>query len=243
MNDVAVLISSCDAFADCWPITMECLIRYWKDCPWQIRTMSNWMPWGERPLLVGTDQGWVQNLLNALDHLSEPFVLLFLEDMLLCREVDTFECGVAETLLIDVPMIGAVRLGQGNEKTEDACVGRGAFRFRGSVRYNCITLDSAYRISTSPTLWRVSYLRKILADCGSTAWDFEVTGTQKSRNMPEEIWVQAGETDVNRAFRCYYTGITRGKWNRGCLNWLAEIGIEQPDISRGVIEENEGSPM
>lgn len=234
VNDVVVLIPSCDSFSDCHPAALTCLEKYWPDCPWRIVTTSVTKPWGPNCVLTKTDRGWVENLSAVLELCDFEFVLTFLEDMLLCRQVDTAACITAANDMTFIKECGGIRLGQGAEKCHHTTLVGG---------YGVVSPDSPYRISTSPTLWRVSYLRKILADCGSTAWDFEVIGTQRSRDMPEEIWVQAGEGDVHRAFRVFYTGITRGKWNRGCLNWLKEIGVEQPDISRGVIEENDGRPM
>ncbi len=230
MSDVACLVASTDSFFDCWPATLACLERFWPDRPWPIYTTSNTMPWGERPILTGgLDAGWVANLSNALDHLSEPFVLLWLEDVLLCRPVKTDVCRIAEEILRREYEVGAIRLGQGNETKEKI-----SDFHEDSIGMQRVVPDSEYRISTSPTLWRVSYLRKILSCCGITAWDFEIKGTVASRELPDEIWVQSGEGDVSRAFRCYYTGILRGKWVGECLEWLESIGIKVEDTSRGI---------
>lgn len=229
MSDVAVCVSSCDNFFDVWSPALECLARFWPDRPsdWPLYTMSNRKAWGERPIVVGDDRGWNCNLRTALDQIKADFVLMFLDDMLLCRPVDTAACITASVALALRPNTGAIRLGQGAEEVEP--VDR-------LPEWSRVTITSPYRISTSPTLWRTEYLRKILARCGPTAWEFETQGSAESRMMPEEIWVQSGAGDEHRAFRCYYTAITRGAWNRGCLNWLKQIGVEVGELTRGVIE-------
>lgn len=172
---------------------------------------------------MGEDRGWVANLRTALGMIEAEYLILWLEDMILCREVHTANIRMALTAMDYLPAIGAIRLGQGAETLE---------KIGDSDEFYRITLDSPYRISTAPTLWRKSYLLEVLADCGETAWDFEVKGTQRSRTLESEIWAMFDD-DVKRPFRTYYTGITRGRWNQGCLDWLKSEGIKV-DVSRGV---------
>lgn len=244
MSEVACLIPSVDSFADCWPATRACFHKYWPDCPWKIFTASNKIPFSLGftadkgcQIMVGDDRGWVENLKAALDAITGPsvinrtppeFVVLFLEDMLIDKPVDTGMCIGAQMLIRNGDSIGAVRLGRGGELKELPIPS-------GKAWWDRVKPDSPYRVSTSPTLWRISYLRKILANCGTTAWDFETRGTALSRTLPEEIWVQSCD-EGERAIQTYYTAITRGKWDRNAVEWLKrDLGIEV-DVSRGFME-------
>lgn len=229
MNDIVACLPSTDSFSDAWPVAMSCLRKYWTDAPFPIRTMSNWIPWGDAPLLVGTDREWTQNLLKALDHLSEEFVLLFLEDMLLCREVYTDDLLEYMTIMRAFPEIGAFRVGQtGGDMPIDPSQDREPFK---ALR---IDPASPYYVSTGPTIWRVPFLRKVLENSGSTAWEFEQKGTVFARTCEEEIWMPRGE-EHTRPFRQFYTAIERGKWVGECIEWLKTLGIEVDTSKRQTI--------
>lgn len=243
---VTCLICSVDSFSDVWPAALECLSRYWADCPYVVRTMSGVKPWGKNPLLTGPeDRGWVGNLTFALDQIDSEFVLMWLDDMILCREVNTFDLELCVIAMQNYPMCGAIRVGQGSEEVE---ILEPDWAFASPPNLMRIKRDSRYRVSTSPTIWHIDFLRKILKECGSTAWDFEMKGTRLSQEFPHEVWVIHGLNDSLRPFRCYYTAITRnadGKscWNRGALDWLKSIGIEVADTSRGINEETTRNPF
>jgi len=230
VSDTVVLIASCDKFQDVWPAASACLAKFWPDCPWKIYTTSGTKPWGENPITTGEDRGWVANLKAALDKIDAEFVLLMLEDVLLCREVDTARVKIAETAIAWLGNdISAIRLGQGNDETTGYFVNAGL-----AAKFRPVSLDSEYRISTSPTLWRVSYLRQILDNCGETAWEFEINGTEFSRTIPGLILTMNDADDTNCPIRGFYTGILRGKWVGECLEWLSSIGITVEDTSRGI---------
>ena len=233
MNKVAVVIASTDSFQDCFPATLECLRRFWPNPPWPIYTTSNSIPWGERPILTGgIDAGWVANLSNALDHLNTEFILLFLEDQLLFRAVDTAELLKVREVMLAFPEIGAFHVGQGDDTLADPEIEK---QIGHGVGHK-VALESNTRITTAPCLWRTAYLRKILANCGTTAWDFEGKGSEFSKTQPEEIWTHKGTDEVNRAFRCFYSAITRGKWDRNAVEWLKkDFGLEV-NTDRGFME-------
>lgn len=239
MSDPVVLLISCDQFKDCWPAALACFERYWPDCPYSVRTMSNNRPWGKEPLLVGNDTWWTDKLRIALDLLGTELVITILDDMLISRPVDTAAVQravqfIAEGNQADVPTqtIGAVRLGQGAE----VCDGLRTSVLDADrwIPFDRVSRDSDYRISTSPTLWRADYLRRIIGHCGETAWAFEHNGTEYAKELPEEVWTIHGDTDISRPVRCYYTGILRGKWVGECLEWLDSLGIPRPNTDRGV---------
>src|SRR3990167_5930669 len=217
MIDCAVLIASCDGFADVWPPALECLRRYWPDRPWPVFTLSNFIPWGEQPVLVGEDKGWCRNCLLALDLVNAEYVMLWLDDMLLCEPVQTPYLLASLDALKANPNLAAVRVGPGPETYEP---------IRNTV-FCRVMKTSDYRCNTSPTIWRVSYLRDMLL-AGNTAWEFEIVGSKKSAVRPEEIWkVNVLPPPVQVVF----TSITRGQWEEGAMGWLRRVGI-QVDASK-----------
>lgn len=212
MLDCSVMITSHDSFADIWPPALECLRRFWPDCPWPVRTLSNFSPWGECPVLVGDDRGWCANLMRGLELAPSEYVMLWLEDMLLCDPVDTAACVAAYETMRENPKIGAILVGPGPQTFEP---------LRHTIFGRTLT-SSMYRVSTSPTIWKTEYLKRLLA-FGSTPWEFELRGTRAAETMPEEVWlVNAQSRPVGVAF----TAITRGEAEQGALIWLDRIGVQ-----------------
>ena len=231
MTKTACLILSCDQFADCHPATVACVEKFWPDRSWPLFTTSQSKSWGpHRSSWIKTpDRGWKGDLQYALDKMpGADFVLLFLEDMLLVRQVHSGDIHIAIGRLELEPNVGAILLGQGGEKYESVDESWGCFRR--------ISRDCPYRVSTGPTLWKMPFLMDILEHCGPDAWDFEWEGTKYAAGLPQEIWVMYGADEPKRPFRCHYPAIRRGRWDRNAVDWLnKEFGL-QVNTERGFME-------
>lgn len=223
-SEVGVLIPSCDAFADVWEPCLTCINRNWPLRPWPIYTISNRLDFGSGRCVnikTGDDLGWAANLKFALEQIPSTYVLMWLDDMLLDHPV--FEARVYQALELmrnDLSW-GGVRLGSGPEDVHPSTNSK-----RSEQVFVQIKQESQYRISTSPTLWRVSYLKQILEkDCVppiKNAWDFELVGTVIARKFPDRIAKCKSETP---AIQVQYTAITRGEWEPGALRYLDSQGI------------------
>lgn len=220
MIDCACLIASTDSFVDVWPPALECLRRYWPDRPWPVFTLSNFTPWGEQPVMVGEDKGWCRNVARGLELVNAEFVMLWLEDMLLCEPVQTEYLVASLDALKADPNLAAVRVGPGPETYEP---------IRNTV-FCRVMKTSGYRCNTSPTIWRASYLRDMLG-AGNTAWEFEINGSKRSAARDEEIWkVNLLPPPVQLVF----TMVTRGQFEEGALDWLQRVGISVDASKRAV---------
>jgi len=129
----AVLVSSCDAYADLWTPFFSLFWKYWSDCPYPVYLISNNQKFLHKkviPLCVGGDHtNWSQRLCCALSRLDTNYVLLMLEDFFLQRKVmtkDVVSCLEAlkkldgnmlrlvnrpkpDVPLTDIPYIGSIR--------------------------------------------------------------------------------------------------------------------------------------
>lgn len=222
--NTCILIPSCSAFRDCWPATLACIEKFWPDRQWTVRTVSDSIPWGDNPIVVPEDLGWSANLRFALTKISEEFVVMFLEDMLITRQVNSGDLQLASDAIQSHPEVGAIRIGQGITPHEPI----------DSVMSRLLPCEM-YRLTTGPTLWRASYLREMAESCGPTPWDFEHHSTRRSCELPQEVWTLYGDDETKRPIYTFYSAITRGLWNPIAVEWLKnEVGI-QVDISRGLM--------
>jgi hypothetical protein len=215
-TELAVLIVSCDRYKDLWPLCTSMLARFWPDCPYPIYLMSNepaQFP-GLRNLAIGPDKGWSANLIKALEAISEEYVLLFLEDLILERPVDSAR--------VD-GLFHWFKEARGN-----------CLRMNPSPPADLPCNEmvgiasplSLYRTSTVMTLWRRSVLIDLL-DPAENAWQFEILGGARSDRYD-------GFYAAHVPTFAFINTVARGKWSRRAIRRVRRLGVE-PDLQpRGV---------
>jgi hypothetical protein len=91
-DSVTVLVSSCDAFFDAWRPFAFFFRKFWPECPFRIRLITNRLEVRSsliRALPVGKDLGWASNTQLALERIATPYVLYLQEDYFLTAPVDS----------------------------------------------------------------------------------------------------------------------------------------------------------
>lgn len=90
----AVLVSSCDASSDLWPVFFHFLFHYWTDVPVPVYLETNYKTYDDprvRCIRVGDDLSWSDSLARTLDQMPCDYVFLLLEDFLLKQPLQTAE--------------------------------------------------------------------------------------------------------------------------------------------------------
>ena len=216
-EQLAVLIVSCDRYKDMWPLCTSMIRRFWPDCPHSIYLMSNKPAQiaGFHNLAIGPDFGWSANLRVALERLPQDYVLLFLEDLILERAVDTAKVGV---------LFDWFRQAKGN-----------CLRMNPNPPADLPLNDSVgvavsggmYRTSTVMTLWRRSILLDLL-DPKETAWEFEICGSERSDCYD-------GFYAAHVATFSVINTVARGKWTRRAIRRVRRLGVEPELEARGTL--------
>lgn len=199
-QSVAVLVVSCDKYADLWQPFFDLFFRYWGDCPFLVYLLSNTATVdivGVRGLPVGPDASWSDGLLRALAQIEEDYVFLFLEDLLLTAPVDT---AAVETVL------GWFISSQGNY-----------IRLNGfpppdvalTDNVGMVARGTIYRTATVLSVWRRQMLAELLRP-GESAWDFETAGSVRSE-------AHEGFYSTRRNYIPALNAIIKGKWQRTAL--------------------------
>ena len=76
--NLAVVISSCDLYSDCWKPLFHSIHQYWSDCPYSIYLISNHKDSGDesiRTIKVGEHLGWGSNTKKALAEIHEEYTI------------------------------------------------------------------------------------------------------------------------------------------------------------------------
>jgi hypothetical protein len=209
----AVLVVSCDSYSDVWTPFFTMFRKCWGDCPYPTYLLTNTKDpriEGVQTLVVGADVSWSDNLISALQNISEEYVFIMLEDLILTKSVQTDK--VQEVVewahqhkANYVRMNPTVRA----DKPHNSIVGY-------------ISKGTVYRASVVMPLFRKQALLELLKS-GENAWEFEYFGSQRADEMDD---FYATHYDY---FPCV-NGIIKGVWEYSALKTLQKSGAP-PDTS------------
>lgn len=220
LEDVSVVVSSCDSFAACWPPLMHGFERYWPDGPRPIRLIANRLAFKHPRTSVfstGPDHGWARNLRMALAATPQPFILYMQEDYWIDRLVDTalidsyvehFRSGRLDYLrLVPVP--------PGTEPCG----------FDDRIRL--LAPQARYRTSLQAALWRKTVLLDMLQD-DESPWNFELVGNDRSRVYGTRFGCVTGRNlqtaaAGNLSYVC--TAINKGRWSTDAVRYAKREGL------------------
>ena len=229
---LAVVVSSCDAFADVWEPFFTLFFRYWPDCPYPVFLIANERRFDHprvTTLCVGPDRGWAANLRHALQRVPGTHLLYLQEDYLLRRPVDTRRMA---TLFEQAVAAGAACLRlyptPGPDQPNPG----------GPPGIGSIGADAPYRVSLQAAIWERRTLEALLVE-GESGWHMETLGSARSRALAapflsvERHLRDDGELDVAIPYVC--TAVVKGKWIPAAVALCRAEGIPL-DLGRRSVE-------
>ena len=77
-HNLDILVISCDAYSDVWDIFFKSFHKQWVDCPIKLYLLTNNKSYNSHhanTIKVGEDISWSDNLLRAIKHLNNDYVL------------------------------------------------------------------------------------------------------------------------------------------------------------------------
>ena len=167
----AVVVCSCDKYADLLSPFMQLWRRFWPDCPFETVLVTETdprVPGFDRVVACGRGGSWCSRLVRALDTIAAPHVLMLCDDYYLSARVDT---ALVLRRLGQLREFGASNLRLiPNPKPTSANAdpfGGGLMRYRS---------PNAYCVATQAGLWERGFLR-LLAEGRSSIWEFERYGS------------------------------------------------------------------
>lgn len=223
MSNVAILITSCDAYQECWKPMIVSLDKYWPDCEYPRYIVTNFKEDYTLPntkfIKVGDDKrSWCTLAKRGLEAIGADYVLFFQEDYWLAKKVNN-KAIKAHVQYMEKNGVDYLKI------TKDVL--RDDLRI-GDSDYCNNPLDIRYSFNTAMAIWRVDVIKKLLIE-GWSGWEFErqIIPYIKEHNIKVNSQClfsmaipEKGLTDVKEG------AIIRGVWTDSAVDFLTENGME-----------------
>lgn len=201
--ECALLVLSCDPYADLWPPFFALLQRHWSDCPFPVflgAGSSSQPPLGISVLSSGGGRDWSKCTSDYLRAIKLPYVLLMLDDFFLRRPVSTakiLQCLDFARAHHAIQLRLIPRPGPTDPMSGETNIG------------SCAT-GSPYRLSTQAAIWDRLKLLELLRP-GESIWEFEHQGNDRAGHYPEGFFSVKKSVLPYDGFWAHHV-IEKGKW-------------------------------
>lgn len=205
--DCTVLVTSCDAYRDVEGPFLHLFRKYWPDCPFElvVNGETSAVEGFDRAIFSGRGKTWSQMLVEALDQIATPYVIMLMNDYYLESAVDT-------ALLLR-------RLDEAKEKD--------ALNYRLCPNPPRAVKNTAYAISCKAGIWNRAFLRDLAARTKS-AWEFERYGSYMfDESDPRPLLVTARQEFP------FLDVVHKGYWEPWGVELLKREGIDYDFSVRG----------
>lgn len=205
-NELAVVVLSCDKFSSLWPLFFKRLDRNFPTNCAKVYLLSNHIDLNVKSdhavevVCVGDDISWSANLRKLLIGISEPNVLLLMDDAPLSQVVEVEEFQHFYSSFIEHKMN---YLNLKASPAPNKNIGKD---------FGEIVTGTNYRTALVPSLWKKCILLQLFKE-DESAWQFEIYGSQRSSCYDRFF-------SVNQPIIQFDHIIIQGKMDRGVYRKL-----------------------
>ncbi len=217
MNNVTIIVNSCDKYYQTWDILNYSYKKYWVDCPWDIVVMTNFL---EAPMGKSTKLGnllnWTAMIKNTLNQITTPYVFLVLDDYFLTDYINTGNL-LDFVKIMERDNITHLRITPATDGIVD---------YPNDSRFKLIKKDSLYRTSLSPAIWNRILFKSFLSD-GEDTWQFETQGRYRERGehlilaVKENSYPSVDRDNPNPKWNGLRS-VERGEWFDGARKYIKD---------------------
>jgi hypothetical protein len=184
-KDIAVLVVSCDRYADMWDPFFDFFRLFWSDCPYKVYLSTNIKtPKLENVTVLntGSSSDWSSELSTAISQIPEKNIILFLEDYFIREKVDNSELK-SYIDFFEVSGAAYMKLGCFSSKYNELWPYETVNAFS---KVGKIDKSAKYLVCLQLTLWDKSYLQTLLVP-GESPWQFEINGSRRSEKSNRDF--------------------------------------------------------
>lgn len=232
MSKVAIMITSCDAYMDCWKPMIFSLDKYWPDCEWPRYIVTNYKEdnslFNTGFVKVGDDKrSWCNLARMGMEAIDAEYILFFQEDYWLGRKVDN-EAIKAHVKYMDDNHVDYLKI-QDDIRRDDLRI--------GNSDYCMNPIDMRYAFNTAIAFWRKTAILQLLPEDWN-GWQFErqITPYVKEHNIQINSQTLYSTQYVAKGIKTIQgDAIVRGVWTPSAVEFMKQYGFEDVLTKREVM--------
>lgn len=230
--DCALVVNSCDAYADVWELFFTALSDHWHNCKIDIYLNTETKTYKFEKLNIkranidlsrGKRIAWGERLIQTLDSVDKEYVIMLFDDFVLEKKVNLEKLYVCLTYLKKNPDISVFYFNNiAGKNVKDGMIPE--FERLGS--------RNDFRLNSAPAIWRKNKLRSFTGEIDSP-WAWEVFGSIRTFNVSQRFY--CADKKYEDVFVYNYTlggAIRRGKWVVSVVRPILEKYKINLDLSR-----------
>ena len=243
MNDLTIIVCSCDKYDDLWFPYFEIFKHQWPDCKYPIILNTESKVYKHDGLDIrclqlykaedAADIPWSDRMIETLKHVDTEYVLVTLDDHFLISPVDSddFERNAFDIIKKNrrISALSFIAYVPADKKT----------KWQGN--FGRWSMNDYFRINLDTAIWRKKALLRNLKP-GENAWEFELNATERALwDFTEYYRYKQGAKpilDVSFHLRRGY-GLIRGKWCWRNPELFEQFNIPMDFSIRGYMDKNE----
>lgn len=168
IDKLSIIVMSCDKYSGIWGDFFNLKERFWPDCPFKTYLATDSKAFkreGVETIHFGNIREWSRCVRETVKKIDTPYVCLWLEDALICEEVDTSVWKSDMQYITDNKVDYFCVEIKRRFKTEEM--------IEADPHIRVIDPHQRYGVDTAVAIWEKNYfLEKLEKDCN--AWQFEV---------------------------------------------------------------------
>ncbi len=225
-NNTAILVLSCDKYADAWQPFFLFFQKYWKDCQFPLYLGTNNKRFAfpnVTQIFSNKTTTWSDELKTILKQIPEKNIIIILEDYFITKPVRNSDI----LNLVDVM-----------EKTNATFLKLGLFptkfnslwphtSLKNFNNIASINKGSKYRICLQIAIWNKEHLLELLVE-QENPWQFEIEGSKRA-NQSDKLFLTIMPDKkaryVHGPINYLCTALTNGKWMQDALRLAKKENI------------------
>ncbi len=223
-NDLTIIVSSCDKYAELWHPFFTFLFKQWPSLKTHnlhipILLIANKETYKDPRVTVvqtGTNRNWANSMLEVLKSVKTKYVLYFQEDYFLNQPVNE-EHLYNLVQAMDEENVAHMEIAQDDYFTKVIQAPLHPTRVGIAIKPRF----SEWRTSLSVSLWRKEVLEWLIKP-GENPWLFEEAGTFRSQGMKEPFWTVVANHPLAYLNACH----NGGWWRQEVFKYVQSQGIE-----------------
>jgi len=209
-SDFAIIILSCDKYADLWPGFFHQLKKM-MDTPIKKYLVTNYLDYKDsytsnlQIIRNGDDSDWSSNILSALEKISEKKIFIILEDIFISSKVRNldFERLVQFSFEADVQHIKYMSYPAAKIPYDDLLS-----QYEPGMPY----------LVSVCGIWDKGYLKSLILE-GESPWEFEVNASYRAKFSANQFY------GCNKPLFQYKNMVEKGGWIPASINWALANGV------------------